>query len=242
MSKPANYDEQLKYYTERYDEVHVVSCNKCGSPLAFEVAGGVDMAVDHSHPDNRQVIPVSYSDHPQGMALMSWRARLDGVIGYQCGALMDNPDYDKEVKAIDKDFEATKKVIDDSNASAKDAHAKYVKQYPKLLARYEKEVEKNPETILARPSEPAEPVAAEYPDKPEPSADKKTYCLNDTRVAESERYRVPVNASGSGGVPAMMPYEREQLRAEIAASGKKPDVEIKGKVKRVETFNIERIK
>lgn len=242
MSNPANYDEQLKYYTERYDEVHVVTCDKCGSPLAFEVKGGVDNAGDPSHPDGRQVIPVSYKDHPQGMALASWRPRLDGHIGYQCIAIVDNPDYDKAVKALKAEYVEIKKRVDSENKEANRAYEEAVKAYPKLLADYKKAAKKDPGTIALNPVEPTKPEPMAYPDMGEPAEDPTKYCLNDTRIAPSERYQVPVSNSAGGGVPTMLPFEREAVSADIAASGKQADVEVKGNVKRVESFKIERVK
>lgn len=242
--QPKNYTAQLDYYKKNFDEVHVVSCDNCKSPLAFEVKGGASMAGNPNHPEGRLVVPVDYPNHPQGMALLSWRPRLDGEVGYLCGAIIDNPEYDKEVKAIDELYSQAEAALATNNKnmaaefeSAKKAHAARVKQFDKEVARIKNEGQ---EVAIEPPTLPTAPEPMTLGDKPTPTAPKQKMCLTDTRVAESERYMVPV--SNSTAVPVMSPFEKAEARASIAASGKKPDVEITGRVKRIEKFKVERVK
>lgn len=245
MSKPANYDEQLKYYTDRYDEVAVVSCDNCKSPLAFEVKGGIDYAGDDSHPEGRVVIPVSYPEHPQGMALMSWRARLDGQIGYHCGALVDNPKYAKALAEAEKDLAAEQKAYTRDLANYKKllpAHDTEVKKVRAFNEKLLKDTEDGKEIGKDRvaqdlPAPLIEPTKPELRPITEPTV---RYCNTSTILAEGERGRVPSGVGAGGVAPVMAPFDKDALRAELADT--KPDVEINGKVKRIEKFKIERIK
>jgi len=206
MNKPANYDKQLSYYTGRYDEVRAVTCVKCGAAIAFEVKGGVDNAGNQTHHEGFDVIPVNWAEYPQGMALLSWRARLDGQTGYQCGALIKNPDYDKAVKSRDTEY---KKALADFSAEHKGKR---------------------------KDKRPPEPVKADV------NVNEFSYCGNSTILAQVERGEVPVGSGAPGVAPTLSPFEREELTTSIRLSGNKPDVEVKGKITRVETFKVERIK
>jgi hypothetical protein len=67
--------EVVDYYKAHYDEVHVVSCTKCGEDLAVEVRG--DVPGLRRNDNGCTVIPISEK-------LLSSRVRLDGLSGYQC--------------------------------------------------------------------------------------------------------------------------------------------------------------
>jgi hypothetical protein len=67
--------EALDYYKAHYDEVHIVTCTKCGDDLAIEVRG--DVPGIRRNDNGYAIIPLSDK-------LMSSRIRLDGLTGYQC--------------------------------------------------------------------------------------------------------------------------------------------------------------
>lgn len=102
MQPPKDLKKQLEFYKNRFDEVHIVTCDKCGTLLAIEVKSAETMQPGNPHPEGRQVIPVNYDKHPLAMALLAWRPRLDGAIGYQCGAMIANPKYPDALKQAKK--------------------------------------------------------------------------------------------------------------------------------------------
>jgi hypothetical protein len=199
-----SFNDQVKYYRENYDQVAIVTCMGCGNPIAFELKGGRDNAGNPTHHEGFEVVPVSYPEHPQGMALMSWRARTDGVTGYQCCALVENPDYKTDKEFLDQTFAETV--------------AQFKTDYKGVKLK----------------DRPAEPV------KPDLSTPEFNYCGNNTLLATAERGKVP--GTDAPMVPTMTPFEREQLGISLKLSGNKPDVEVDGATKRVETFKIERVK
>lgn len=237
---PKNFDEQLKYYQDNYDEVRVVTCTECKSPLAFEVKGGRDNAGNPHHPEGFEVIPVSYPDHPLKMALMSWRPRLDGLTGYECGAMIDNPDYAKA--------EAKAKELDEANkaeyAAIKKAHAAAELEYAKQKQNIPKR--KKGEAYDYDPNKAEDPTPpGDLPAAPEPVQifePKQKPCKTSTILSDQERGKVPESTGAGGQAPSFGPFERNSLAAEIRLSGKKPDVEEHGNIKRIEKFKIERIK
>ena len=238
--------EQIEYYKSRYDEVHLVTCNKCNNHLAVEVRGGVDMAYDDTHPEGRVVIPLSYKDHPQKMALLSWRPRLDGQVGYLCGAMVDNPDYAEAEKSNNKQYELYLKNVEKDNKAAVANYEQRKKDYPKLVKKWEKtNAERKAgktELDYPKPPAPTPPKLIEPMEKPDVNVDKFAYCLNDTRVADTEKMQIPVAFNGQAP-PVMTPFDKEQLRISIRLSGRKPDIEyINERKVRVEKFTRERVK
>lgn len=90
-----HHDDQsvLDYYLDHYDEVHIITCNKCGTDLGIEIRGNVS---------GYQPNDLGYTVLPLGSSLLSSRVRTDGSMGYQCGAQMPNPAYPAAKEATDK--------------------------------------------------------------------------------------------------------------------------------------------
>lgn len=101
--------QMLEFYKQHFAVVELVSCSNCGAALAFECSGGDGMGLAPNEL-GKYIIPI-------GNALQSSRVRLDEaptgerMMGYQCGNIIDNPNYETQVaeqqKAIadyDKQF------------------------------------------------------------------------------------------------------------------------------------------
>jgi len=73
--EPTDEQSILNYYTEHYEEVYVVSCNKCKADLGIEVKGHIS-----GYPLNRN----GYTMLAFGSNLLTSRVRTDGSMGYQC--------------------------------------------------------------------------------------------------------------------------------------------------------------
>lgn len=73
--EPTDEQSVLQYYLEHYDEVHILSCNKCGNDLGIEIRGEVSGLKMN---DN------GFCVLPFGSHLLSSRVRTDGSMGYQC--------------------------------------------------------------------------------------------------------------------------------------------------------------
>lgn len=72
-----HHDDQsvLDYYLDHYDEVHIITCNKCKEDLGIEIKG----AIPGYQPNDK-----GYTILPLGEQLLSSRVRTDGSMGYQC--------------------------------------------------------------------------------------------------------------------------------------------------------------
>lgn len=238
MAQDDNVQKQIDYYKSRYDEVAVITCNKCKTVVAVEVKGGVDQAGDPSHPEGRQVIPISYPDHPYKMALTSHRVRLDGQIGYECAAIIPNPNHPKMEKDLEKLHKEGVKEYQKAKAQFEKDHKRWEKDVKAYDARVKKS--KGKTYLGPRPTEPTLNVAE--PIKGPNLEPEYSLCRNTTLVSDQERGKLPVAYNGEAGVPEMTPYERQSLIDEISRANTKPDVEVKGNKKRIETFTIERVK
>lgn len=206
-------EEMIEFYRQHFQEVSLVSCSACHAPLALELRGGDPMGMQVN---DLGIIVASIGDH-----LMSSRVRLDEtpegerMMGYQCGAPVDNPDYPKaetEYQAAIKQHEIDHKKWEKENAA-----------HQKLMA-------KDPEAAGPRPDEPTAPAPH--------NVEKFLECGNDSRLGPAERGLVPTGRS----LIHMSPFEREKIAQQIRESGKKPIFKRRGNFKYLDTFQVERIK
>lgn len=152
--EPTDHQSVLDYYIEHYAEVHIVSCNECGTDLAIEIRGEVS---------GYKLNDYGFTVLPFGDSLLSSRVRLDGSMGYQCGAKLPNPAFPAAKKAterIHKDqLEQYDKGYEEAVRQATKAKADKPEYNPPIMPRiYE------PETIM---------------------------CLNDTRATPLEEQLSP---------------------------------------------------
>ncbi len=105
--KPQSHHQQelqevIDFYLRdpAYTEVHLVRCNNCNNPMCLEVLEPASVyKYQETHHQGRRRITLGFDDAPDGY-LLSHRKRLDGVMGYQCGAMVSNPRYAKQVKEV----------------------------------------------------------------------------------------------------------------------------------------------
>ena len=82
MSKDAS--KVVQFYLDHFNEVHTVTCNKCSTLLAVMVAdpiADVQGTLPAPHANGLVVVPVDDG-------FLGSRLRLDGVMGFQCGAVV----------------------------------------------------------------------------------------------------------------------------------------------------------
>lgn len=73
--EPTDHQSVFDYYLEHYNEVHILTCNKCKADLGIEIKGEVA-----GYPTNQ----FGFTVLPFGEQLLASRCRLDGSMGYQC--------------------------------------------------------------------------------------------------------------------------------------------------------------
>lgn len=120
--------QMLEYYKDIADEVEEVVCTNCKNTIAVEIK--------HSQYDSTQ-----YFNNPNlhwqgrfvvavGNFLHGYRKRHDDVMGYRCGAFIENPEYKPAMEKYLKDL----KKYEDQVAKYQEAEAKGkpIKEAPKL--------------------------------------------------------------------------------------------------------------
>lgn len=116
--------QMLDFYKQHFAVVDIVSCSRCGAALAFECTGGDGMGLSPNEL-GKYVINI-------GNNLLAYRVRLDEaptgerMVGYQCGNLIKNPNYDQQI------------------AEQKSAHDAYEAQYKKDVAAARKKKMQEP--------------------------------------------------------------------------------------------------
>lgn len=87
------YLELIDWYKQNCSEIDELYCGKCGNLLGIEVKhlkyDANEFFKMRRHPEGKFVVAI-------GPSLLASRYRMDGVMGYQCGALIDNPEYSKK--------------------------------------------------------------------------------------------------------------------------------------------------
>lgn len=97
-----DHQSVLNYYLENYSEVHIITCDKCGTDLGIEIRGEV-----FNNNGGYKVNEAGFTILPFGDNLLSSRVRTDEylpghrMMGYQCGTPVPNPEYPKAVAARD---------------------------------------------------------------------------------------------------------------------------------------------
>lgn len=100
----ADVEAMLAFYKAHFDTVDLVKCEKCAAFLAFELTGPDGMGMSPNE-IGKYVVPI-------GGNLQAHRVRLDEaptgerMVGYQCGARVENPKYAKAKAKYDKEIEA----------------------------------------------------------------------------------------------------------------------------------------
>lgn len=101
--QPEEYEFLKDWYVENSHTVSELYCSKCDALLAVEV-DTIDDNMNPSHHEGKFIVPI-------GDKLMAYRPRLDGVMGFQCGNIVENQEakydweqFDTDQKAYDKEL------------------------------------------------------------------------------------------------------------------------------------------
>lgn len=109
--------QMLEYYKETAEEVEEVICTKCENTIAIEVKHKEHDSTRYFNNPNlhwqgRFVVAV-------GSKLFGYRRRHDDVMGYRCGAFIENPEYTKALKQFEKDHAKWEKFVEKQQKNPK---------------------------------------------------------------------------------------------------------------------------
>lgn len=210
--QPEEYEVLKPWYIENCHTVDELYCTKCGALLGLEL-DTIDDTMNEFHHEGKFVVPI-------GDKLMAYRPRLDGIMGFQCGNIIETkykPDWDKYIVDLDKYETATVKNQAD---------------YESAIATYEALPKKKRETV-ERPTRAKDPEVPKQPEHP-PIEE----CGNDTRWAQIEIDNVPE----AHVMTSITKEDRIKVKQEINATDYTPDVKETKSGKTVETFELRKVK
>jgi len=92
--------ELMTFYEEVSEEISEIYCSKCGVLLALELK---HKQFDANHFFRNYVHPEGKFTVAVGPELLAYRARTDEVMGYECGNILDNPEYAPAISTWEKD-------------------------------------------------------------------------------------------------------------------------------------------
>lgn len=211
--QPEEYELLKPWYLEVCHTVDEIICSKCGVLLGLEV-DTIDDNINPYHHEGKFVVPI-------GSNLMAYRPRLDGQMGYQCGNVLEKYKKDWEKYEVD---------LEEWNTKLKEAQDKYTEEmnaYSDLSPKKQKS-KKPPvydsESVPAEPTPPAGPAYEE--------------CGNDTRWSQIEIDNVPE----SHVMTSVTKDDRIKVKQEMDATNYAPDVKETKRGKKVESFELRKVK
>jgi len=209
--QPEEYELLKPWYLETCHTVDEIICSKCGVLLGLEV-DTIDDEMNPYHHEGKFVVAV-------GNKLMSYRPRLDGVMGYQCGNIIETK-YKSAWDKYGEDFAQFQK----DEARAKEQHEDAILKYNNLS---EKKREKTEQPVYEGPVTPEKPEGEPYEE-----------CTNDTRWAQIEIDNVPQDHV----MTSITKEDRIKVKQEMNATNYAPDVKTTKRGKKVESFELRKVK
>lgn len=240
--QPEEYEVLKPWYLENCKTVEELYCTKCGALLGLEV-DTIDDNMNESHHEGKFVIAI-------GDKLMSYRPRLDGVMGYLCGNVTKLP------------AETRDKVISEHKTKREKRRAELVKE---VTERFSTEFEKNKDLSYKQmigdkafpkvktkaqaakvfnftaPGEKEIEMAVELNlqnELPDPTLPRNVECGNDTRWAKIEMKNVPI----AHVMTSITKEDIVKVKQEMDATNYTPDVKETKHGKTVETFELRKVK
>lgn len=212
--QPEEYHILKEWYLEVCKSVEELYCTKCGVLLGLEV-DTIDDNMNANHHEGKFIVQV-------GPALMAYRPRLDGVMGYQCGNVYENPD--PKVRKAWAKFESDKKEKDATFQADIQRFEEEAAEWNKLSDEEKQETPGPAEPKFLTLTSPKEPLYIE--------------CDNDTRWAQIEEDNIDV----SHVMTSLTKEDIVKVKREIDATGYTPDIKKTKKGRKVETFELRKVK
>lgn len=210
--QPEEYEILKPWYLENSHTLDEIYCSKCGAFLGIEI-DTIDDDINPYHHEGKFVVPV-------GDKLMSYRPRLDGTMGYQCGNVLET-EYKKA-------WDAYPDLVQKANDNYNEELTKYneaVDKYDNLSSKKKQKAEYPTDVpTLELPAEPEGPPYLE--------------CGNDTRWAQIEIDNVPEDHV----MTSVTKEDRIKVKQEMNATNYSPDVHETKKGKTIETFELRKVK
>lgn len=209
--QPEEYEVLKPWYKEKAKTLDEIFCSKCGALLGIEI-DTIDDNINPSHHEGKFVVPI-------GELLLAYRPRLDGVMGYQCGNIVETkykPEWDK--------FETAQAKAEAEYAEAQAEYSKASEAYEKL--HWKKQNKKN----LPKLKE------VEFPTPPEGPAFEE--CGNDTRWAKIEEDNIPELHV----MTSITKEDRIKVKQEMDATNYAPKVKKTKRGKTIESFELRKVK
>jgi hypothetical protein len=210
--QPEEYEVLKPWYLENCHTVSEIYCSKCGVLLGLEV-DTIDDAINPYHHEGKFIVAI-------GDLLMAYRPRLDGVMGFQCGNIIENEEAAKEWDKFDAELKKVSAEFD-----------KELAQYKKDLDKWNKlSSKKQMETPI--PTEP-EPRALTQPEQP-----RRIECGNYTLWSQIELDNIPE----AHVMTSLSKEDRIKVKQEMDASGYAPETTENKHGRTVESFELRKVK
>lgn len=206
------YEVLKPWYIENCHTVDEIHCMKCGVLLGLEV-DTIDDQMNPSHHEGKFIVAI-------GDKLMAYRPRLDGVMGFQCGNVIENEAVAEEWATFEKEVKAAATEFDEANET-----------YQKELVKFNKLSEKT----KAKRQPPAEPAPRVITPPKEP---KLIECGNYNLWAQIELDNIPE----AHVMTSVTKEDRIKVKQEMNAADYAPDVKETKQGRTVESFELRKVK
>lgn len=217
--QPEEYEVLKDWYIENSHTLDEIICGKCGVLLGIEI-DTIDDTMNPYHHEGKFVVPI-------GDKLMSYRPRMDGLMGYQCGNIITDESLLEEWKEYDRLMVEREEKYQAEEKEALENLAKWGDLDHKEQKRISQE---EPELL---------PHSAIYsPEPPRPEKSAFTVCDNDTRWGQIEID----NIDESHVMTSITKEDRIKVKQQMDATNYIPDVTETDSGKTVETFELRKVK
>lgn len=209
--QPEEYELLKDWYLSNAVTLDEIICSKCGVLLGIEI-DTIDDNMNPHHHEGKFVVPI-------GQVLMSYRPRTDGVMGYQCGNIVET-EYKQE-------WDEYPNKLAKAQEKYEDEMAKYTLAVEKFEALSEKKKEKTEFPTAPEPEIIGEPEGPAYVE-----------CNNDTRWGQIEIDNIPEDHV----MTSITKEDRIKVKQQMDATNYIPDVTETDSGKTVETFELRKVK
>lgn len=200
-----------EWYQSISNSVHEIICSKCGALLGIEIDTKDDNLNPHHH-EGKFVVAV-------GTAMWAYRPRIDGVMGYQCGNIVDT-----EYKDDWEDFAEKLAKAQEEQAANNTAHDEAFMKYERLSPSKKKLAKK--------------PVLVEVEIPEQPAGPPTEACGNDTRWSEIELKNIPEEHI----MTSTTKEDMIKVKQEMNITGYEPPIEQTKEGYKVESFELREVK
>lgn len=236
--QPEEYELLKDWYLENSHSLDEIICSHCGVLLGIEI-DTIDDNMNPYHHEGKFIVPI-------GDKLMSYRPRLDGIMGYQCGNSITVSEEEKEKILSDLEVEKEnrrnelKKEITDRRKQEFDQAVENIindSQFPKLDTRNKVIKNMNFKSSTEEDIDNAVEIALEQ-EFGGVIIVEEIPCNNDTRWGQIEIDNIPEDHV----MTSITKEDRIRVKQQMDATNYSPDVTETDSGKTVETFELRKVK